>query len=93
LIDKRRHSLDLSTGGTLLLSWYIRYNPMRNPDKWEPGERQPPPAPKPRRSALVGLLLIVCLIVGGLILTHVLGAAARLQDCALSGRSNCSADP
>ncbi len=66
---------------------------MRNPDKWDPGEGQPPPAPNPRRTALVGLLLIVLLIVGGLILAHVLGAAARLQDCAISGRSNCSADP
>ncbi|MGO9946945.1 MAG: hypothetical protein ACLPWG_08875 [Steroidobacteraceae bacterium] len=66
---------------------------MRNPDKWDPGERQPPPAPNPRRTALVGLLLIFLLIVGSLILTHVLGAAARLQDCAISGHPNCSADP
>jgi len=63
---------------------------MRNPDKWDPGER--PPAPNPRRTALAGLLLIALLIVAGLILAHVLGAAARLQDCVLSGRSNCSAD-
>jgi len=66
---------------------------MKNPDKWNPGEWQPQPAPNTRRAALVGLLLIVLLIVGGLILTHVLAAAARLQDCALSGRSNCSAAP
>jgi hypothetical protein len=66
---------------------------MRNPDKWDPGEGQQQPAPNPRRTALVGLLLIVLLIAAGLILTHVLGAAARLQDCALSGRSNCSAQP
>jgi len=66
---------------------------MKNPDKWNPGEWQPQPAPNTRRAALVGLLLIVLLIVGGLILTHVMGAAARLQDCALSGRSNCSAAP
>jgi len=62
---------------------------MKNPDKWNPGEWQPQPAPNTRRAALVGLLLIVILIVGGLILTHVMGAAARLQDCALAGRSNC----
>ena len=66
---------------------------MRNPDKWNPGDWQPQPAPHARRAALVGLVLIVLLIAGGLILTHMMGAAARLQDCALSGRSNCSADP
>ena len=66
---------------------------MRNPDKWNPGDGQPQPAHNPRRAALGGLVLIVLLIAAGLLLTHVLGAAARLQDCALSGRSNCSASP
>jgi len=63
---------------------------MRNPDKWLPGPGSEP-APNTRRAALIGLVLILLLIAAGLILTHVLGAAARLQDCALSGRSNCSA--
>jgi hypothetical protein len=66
---------------------------MKNPDKWLPQGPEPEPAPNTRRTALLGLVLILVLIVGGLILTHVLGAAARLQDCALSGRSNCSASP
>jgi hypothetical protein len=34
--------------------------------------------------------MIVSLGIGGLLLTHTLGGMARLQDCALSGRSNCS---
>jgi len=38
---------------------------------------------------LVGLV-IVLLLIGGLVLAHVLGGMARLQDCALSDRSNCS---
>jgi hypothetical protein len=42
---------------------------------------------------LIGLVVIVLLILGGLFLTHTLGGMARLQDCALSGRSNCSANP
>jgi hypothetical protein len=66
---------------------------MRNPDYWQPPERQPDPAPATRRAALIGLVLIVLLILGGLFLTHTLGGMARLQDCALSGRSNCSANP
>jgi hypothetical protein len=37
--------------------------------------------------------MIVILVIAGLTLTHVLGGMARLQDCALSGRSNCSANP
>jgi hypothetical protein len=66
---------------------------MRNPDYWQPPERQPDPAPATRRAALIGLVLIVLLILGGLFLTHTLGGMARLQDCALSGRSNCSVNP
>jgi len=66
---------------------------MKNPDKWDPGDWQPQPAPNTRRAGLVGLIIIVLLILGGLLLTHVMGASSRLQDCALSGRSNCSAEP
>jgi hypothetical protein len=42
---------------------------------------------------MIGLAMIVILVVAGLALTHILGGMARLQDCALSGRSNCSTDP
>ena len=62
---------------------------MRNPDKWLPDEWSRPEAPPSRRPALIGLLIILCLVVGGLALTHVLGSMTRVQDCALSGRSNC----
>ena len=37
--------------------------------------------------------MIVILVIAGLLLTRTLGGMARLQDCALSGRSNCSANP
>jgi hypothetical protein len=46
--------------------------------------------PTTRRGAVIGLLMIVLLVLGGLALTHILGGMSRLQDCALSGRSNCS---
>jgi hypothetical protein len=38
---------------------------------------------------LLGLAIILLLVIGGLVLTHVLRSMAQLQDCALSGRSNC----
>ncbi|HME40869.1 MAG TPA: hypothetical protein VKG63_18085 [Steroidobacteraceae bacterium] len=76
---------------------------MRNPDKWSPMEPEEPDVPSPRsdgrresgppstrRSALAGLILVLLLVAGGLLLTRVLRGMAQLQDCALSGRSNCS---
>ncbi|HEY2464853.1 MAG TPA: hypothetical protein VGI32_12410 [Steroidobacteraceae bacterium] len=66
---------------------------MRNPDSWQPPEPDPDRAPTTRRAALIGLAMIVILIIAGLLLTHTLGAMARLQDCALSGRSNCATNP
>jgi hypothetical protein len=38
-------------------------------------------------------MMVVILVVAGLALTHILGEMTRLQDCALSGRSNCSTSP
>jgi hypothetical protein len=77
---------------------------MRNPDKWspmEPEEPEPevpkllgrdrrPDTPNTRRGALVGLVIILLLVIGGLLLTRVLHGMSQLQDCALSGRSNCT---
>jgi len=76
---------------------------MRNPDKWSPMEPEEPAVPSPRsggsgepgppstrRSALAGLILVVLLVAGGLLLTRILRGMAQVQDCALSGRSNCS---
>jgi hypothetical protein len=42
-----------------------------------------------RRTQLLGLLVVVVLVVGGLWLASVLGAASRIQDCVMSGRTNC----
>jgi len=65
---------------------------VRNPDPWQLPEREPQRPPTSRRAALIGLAMIVILVVAGLTLTHILAGMARLQDCALSGRSNCSTD-
>jgi hypothetical protein len=58
-----------------------------------PGERpQPemPPVPDPRRPAVVGLVVTLLLVLGGVLLVHVLSRTARLQDCVMSGRTNCA---
>jgi hypothetical protein len=45
--------------------------------------------PDRRRGALIGLLVVLLLVIGGLALAHVLRNMSRLQDCAMSGRTNC----
>jgi len=49
-----------------------------------------PRTPDPRRRALLGLLVVLLLIAGGLVLTHVLRRVSQLQDCVMSGRTNCA---
>jgi hypothetical protein len=66
---------------------------MKNPEPWQPHEEEPEPMPTTRRAALIGLVMIVLLVLGGLTLIHILGGMSRLQDCALSGRSNCGSNP
>jgi len=57
----------------------------------EPEERPPPrPPADSRRTAVFGLLIALLLVVLGLVLVKVLGDAGRLQDCVLSGRTNCA---
>jgi hypothetical protein len=57
----------------------------------EPGERPPPGRePDARRGAILGLVIAVLLVLVGLILVKVLGDAGRLQDCVMSGRTNCA---
>ena len=52
--------------------------------------REGPQSRDPRRAALIGLLLVLLLVGGGLYLAHVLRNAAQLQDCVMSGRTNCA---
>ena len=42
-----------------------------------------------RRGPLIGLLIVVLLFVIGWVLAHELYAGGRLEDCLLSGRTNC----
>jgi hypothetical protein len=43
-----------------------------------------------RRGAVIGLLVILLLVVGGLLLQHVLHRESQLEDCLMSGRTNCA---
>jgi hypothetical protein len=63
----------------------------------EPVSDQPKPAqPEPnrpapsRRGAVAGLLIAAAMLGFGLWLAHDLGSASRLQDCLMSGRTNCN---
>ncbi len=48
------------------------------------------PENKPPIGALIALLVVAALVLGGWFLTHELGSAARIQDCVASGRTNCA---
>ncbi|MCA1432965.1 hypothetical protein I6F33_08245 [Bradyrhizobium sp. BRP20] len=64
----------------------------------EPGEephprpnRQPkPPSGGDRRGALAGLIIAVVILGIGWWLARDLTAASKMQDCLMSGRSNCN---
>jgi hypothetical protein len=49
------------------------------------------PRPRdPRRTAVIGLIVIVLLVIAGIYLTHALRDMARVQDCVMQGRTNCA---
>ena len=43
-----------------------------------------------RRGAVAGLAIAVVLLVIGVWLAHQLTAASKMQDCLMSGRTNCN---
>jgi hypothetical protein len=51
--------------------------------------RKPPSETGNRRASLVALGVIVVLFVIGWILTHELYSNSKIEDCVLSGRTNC----
>jgi hypothetical protein len=46
-----------------------------------------------RRPAIAGLVIAMVLLVVGLWLAHELTAASKMQDCLMSGRTNCNIIP
>jgi hypothetical protein len=53
---------------------------------------EPEPAGN-RRGAIAGLAIAVVLLVVGLWLARELTASSKMQDCLMSGRSNCAIIP
>lgn len=49
-----------------------------------------PPAPESRRTAVACLIITLLLVLGGVLLVHVLDRTGKLQDCVMSGRTNCA---
>ena len=43
-----------------------------------------------RRGAIAGLVIAVVLLAAGLWLAHALTGTSRMQDCLMSGRTNCN---
>jgi hypothetical protein len=43
-----------------------------------------------RRGAIVGLLIAAVMLAVGLWLAHELTASSKMQDCVMSGRTNCN---
>jgi hypothetical protein len=74
--------LGLVTLAKLFGSWTVHFLPSRGEEPGVPRDS--------RRAALVGLIVTLLLVTGGVVLVHVLGRAAKLQDCVMSGRTNCA---
>jgi len=53
-------------------------------------EPESTPGRDSRRGALVALVAVLLLVLGGFWLVHALQHMSRIQDCALSGRTNCA---
>jgi hypothetical protein len=51
---------------------------------------QPKPAGDNRRGAIAGLIIAVVILGVGLWLARDLTAASKMQDCLMSGRTNCN---
>jgi hypothetical protein len=49
-----------------------------------------PNEPAHHRVAIFGAIAVVTLVVLGWVLVRELSASARLQDCVMSGRTNCA---
>jgi hypothetical protein len=60
-----------------------------NPESAEPKPRNSQPR-ESNAPAIAGLAIAVGLLVIGLWLAHELRAASKMQDCVMSGRTNCN---
>lgn len=47
-------------------------------------------ADRRRTAALIGLIIILALAIASLLLVRELGKESKLEDCLMSGRTNCA---
>jgi hypothetical protein len=57
-----------------------------SPPQRHDGEEE---ASQRRTAALLGLIVVLLLAIAGIVLVRELGKKARLEDCLMSGRTNC----
>jgi hypothetical protein len=43
-----------------------------------------------RTAALIGLIIVLALAIAGVVLVRDLGTESKLEDCLMSGRTNCA---
>jgi hypothetical protein len=58
--------------------------------KNDPEEKRESRQSESRAPAIAGLAIAAVLLVAGLWLAHELTAASKMQDCLMSGRTNCN---
>jgi hypothetical protein len=56
-------------------------------DRFGDGDRE---TDERRTAALIGLIICLALAIAGVLLIRDLGQESRLEDCLLSGRTNCA---
>lgn len=64
--------------------------PRGEPDMPMPGGNEPQGS---RRGALIALVVILVLVIGGLFLWDRIARMAAIQDCVAEGRTNCAPIP
>ena len=62
----------------------------QEPESQEPRSPAKPQSGDSRRGAIAGLIIAAVILGVGLWLARDLTAASKLQDCVMSGRSNCN---
>jgi hypothetical protein len=68
-------------------SCYKRDEPLRN--SYDPPMAEDEPGDG-RRGAIAGLIIAIVLLAVGVWLARDLTAASKMQDCVMSGRTNCN---
>ena len=65
-------------------------NSKSNSERDRKSDSEPDHEPDNRRGAIAGLVIAVVLLAVGIWLARDLTAASKMQDCLMSGRTNCN---